>query len=105
MVITAICLPLQDILRWFSPGVCMYSHRGWSYSSAAAPPPTSAYRRRRFRLPRRPRLPTLTPLPLAIVLVAAAAWYHFGVTGFAVRGQVMDGVSGQPISNARVWSA
>src|SRR5579872_5797511 len=80
----------------------MYSHRGWSYSSAPSPTQISAYRRRRIRLP---RPPSFSPLPFAILLVGAAAWYHFAFAGFSVQGHVVDGVSGQPIAGARVWSA
>jgi hypothetical protein len=82
----------------------MYSNRGWSYSSSASSSPTtlSAYRRR--RLPKLPRLPALGPLPLAIVLVGAAAWYHFAFGGFEVHGAVTDIATGQPIAGARVWS-
>jgi hypothetical protein len=83
----------------------MYSHRGWSYSSAPSPAPAAAIRRRRFRLPRPPGLPSINPLPFAVVLVATAAWYHFGFAGFSLRGQVVDGVTGQPVAGARVWSA
>src|SRR5919204_3005053 len=95
------CHLWADILRWSSP-FCMYSSRGWSYSSPSNPTLMSAYRRRR---PRLPRFPSLGPLPLAVVLVAAIAWYHFGFSGFVVRGAVVDSVSGQPIAGARVWSA
>src|SRR3977135_4039955 len=82
----------------------MYSNRGWSYSSRASSTPTtlSAYRRR--RLPKLPRLPALGPLPLALVLVGGAAWYHFAFGGFDVHGAVTDGATGQPIADARVWS-
>ena len=80
----------------------MYSQKGWSYSSAASPTQLSAYRRRRFRLP---RLPRITPLPFAVVLVGAVAWYHFVFGGFTLRGHVVDGVSGEAIAGARVWSA
>src|SRR5229473_7978811 len=80
----------------------MYSNRGWSYSSGASRTPTSAYRRRRLRLP---RLPAFSPLPFAILLVAAAGWYHFVFQGFSVHGSVADGASGKPIDGARVWSA
>src|SRR5712691_6743281 len=82
----------------------MYSNRGWSYSSPASSSPTtlSAYRRR--RLPKLPRLPALGPLPLAVVIVALAAWYHFAFGGFEVHGAVTDGATGQPIAGARVWS-
>lgn len=62
----------------------------------------SAYRRRRWHWPRPPRL---SPLPLAALIVAAAAWYHFGFAGFGVRGSVVDAASGQPIAGARVWTA
>src|SRR5438876_13978 len=82
----------------------MYSNRGWSYSSPASSSPTtlSAYRRR--RLPKLPRLPALGPLPLAVVLVGAAAWYHFVFGGFELHGAVTDSATGQPIAGARVWS-
>ena len=62
----------------------------------------SAYRRRRLRLP---RLPSVGPLPFAVVLVAGVAWYHFAFGGFEVRGMVVDGASGQPITGVRVWSS
>jgi hypothetical protein len=39
------------------------------------------------------------------VLVGAAAWYHFAFAGFSLRGDVLDSVSGQPIPDARVWTA
>src|SRR5436190_9273218 len=85
----------------------MYSHRGWSYSSAApSAAQISARRRRRFRFRFRfPHLPRISPLPFAIVLVGAAAWYHFAFGGFALHGRVIDGVSGEPVAGARVWSA
>ncbi len=83
----------------------MYSHRGWSYSSAPSPTQISAYRRRRFGLPRFPRLPSFSPLPFAILIVGAAAWYHFAFGGFTLHGHVVDGASGEPIAGARVWSA
>ena len=47
----------------------------------------------------------VNPLPFAILAVAAAVWYHFAFGGFSLRGHVIDGVSGQPIAGARVWSA
>lgn len=83
----------------------MYNHRGWSYSSTVSSTPTtmSAYRRRRW--PRFPRLPNLGPLPFAVLLVGAAAWYHFAFAGFSVHGAVLDSTSGQPVANARVWSS
>ena len=62
----------------------------------------SAYRRRRLRLP---RLPAVGPLPFAVVLVAGVAWYHFAFGGFEVRGMVVDGANGQPITGVRVWSS
>jgi hypothetical protein len=43
-------------------------------------------------------------LPLAALLVAAAAWYHFGFEGFRVNGSIVDAASGTPISAARIWS-
>jgi hypothetical protein len=55
-------------------------------------------------LPRLPHLPAIGPLPFAVLLVVAAAWYHFAFSGFAVRGAVIDSVSGQPIVGARMWS-
>jgi hypothetical protein len=55
-------------------------------------------------LPKLPRLPALGPLPLALVLVGGAAWYHFAFGGFDVHGAVTDGATGQPIADARVWS-
>jgi len=61
----------------------------------------SAYRRRRFRMP---RLPNPGPLPLAILIVAGVAWYHFGFAGFSVHGSVLDSSTGQPVAGARVWS-
>jgi hypothetical protein len=57
------------------------------------------------RLPGPPQLPAFSPLPFAVLLVAAVAWYHFAFGGFVVRGSVVDGASGQPISGARVWTA
>lgn len=78
----------------------MYSNRGWSYSSQAGRY-AAAYRRRRFRLPRPPRL---SPLPFAVVLVGAAVWYHFAFPGFNLRGTVVDNLSGQPVASARIWS-
>jgi hypothetical protein len=81
----------------------MYSNRGWSYSTSASPTTMSAYRRR--RLPRLPQLPAIGPLPVAIVLVAGVAWYHFLFPGFTVRGAVVDATTGEPVSGARVWSA
>src|SRR5437879_5146483 len=93
--------PDGDILRC-APPLCMYSNRGWSYSSLTSRTPTSAYRRRRLRLP---RLPALSPLPFAILFVAAAAWYHFAFQGFHLHGGVADSVSGSAIQGARVWSA
>src|SRR5438105_2665978 len=80
----------------------MYSHRGWSYSSSSTPTTMSAYRRRRLRLP---HWPAVGPLPLAMVIVAAVAWYHFAFGGFVVHGIVLDGSTGQPIAAARVWSS
>jgi hypothetical protein len=80
----------------------MYTNRGWSYSSGVTPAQTSAYRRRRLRLP---RLPRLSPLPIALLLVGAAAWYHFAFSGFSVRGNVVDALRGTPITGARIWSA
>src|SRR6266568_3009151 len=80
----------------------MYSHRGWSYSSSSTPTTMSAYRRRRLRLP---RLPTVGPLPFAVLLVGGAAWYHFAFGGFNVRGTILDSSTGQPIAGARVWSS
>ncbi|HEX8967460.1 MAG TPA: putative glycoside hydrolase [Chloroflexota bacterium] len=81
----------------------MYSNRGWSYSSAPPRGPHSAHRQRRFR-PRAPRLPRLAPLPLALAIVAVAAWYHFAFSGFRVSGMVVDELSGAPIGDARVWA-
>src|SRR5690242_1061710 len=82
----------------------MYNHRGWSYSSSQKSPTSmSAYRRRR-RL-RLPRIPNPGPLPFALLIVAAAAWYHFGFAGFNVHGSVLDSATGQPVAGARVWSA
>ena len=86
----------------------MYNHRGWSYSSTvrSTPTSTSAYRRRRLpRLPGPPRLPNIGPLPFALLLVGAAAWYHFAFPGFNVSGSVLDSTSGQPVAGVRVWSA
>ncbi|MBV9897295.1 MAG: hypothetical protein JO020_24285 [Chloroflexi bacterium] len=80
----------------------MYSNRGWSYSSGLTPTRSSAYRRRRLRLP---SLPRLSPLPVALALIGAVAWYHFAFAGFSVRGQVVDSLSGAPVSDARIWSA
>ena len=84
----------------------MYSNRGWSYSSRHQQPTlhtTSAYRRR-FRLPKLPRPPSVGPLPFAILLVGLAAWYHFAFDGFSLSGTVLDSVSGRPVAGARVWS-
>ena len=80
----------------------MYSNRGWSYSPVATRSATSAYRRRRLRLP---RLPAFSPLPVAVLLVGAVAWYHFGFGGFNVRGSVVDASTAQPIVDARVWTS
>src|SRR5438309_397544 len=80
----------------------MYSNRGWSYSSTYSNTPNSAYRRRRLRLPRPPRL---SPLPIAVAVVAVAAWYHFAFGGFDLRGSVVDAATGQPIAAARVWTS
>src|SRR6516165_10348898 len=80
----------------------MYSIRGWSYSSGVGQAQASAYRRRRLRLP---PLPPFSPLPLALALVGAAAWYHFAFAGFSLRGQIVDGATGQSISGAQVWTA
>src|SRR5579864_7115274 len=79
----------------------MYSIRGWSYSSGVTHAKGSAYRKRRLRLP---PLPRFSPLALALLLVGAAAWYHFGFDGFLVRGHVLDSSTGQPVAAARVWS-
>jgi len=40
-----------------------------------------------------------------VLLVGAAAWYHFAFAGFNVRGTLVDSASGQPIAGARIWSA
>src|SRR5215471_16191779 len=100
--------PLYLILKWRAV-LCMYNHRGWSYSSTVRSTPiadTSAYRRRRLpRLPGPPRLPNIGPLPFALLLVGAAAWYHFAFPGFSVSGSVLDSTSGQPVAGVRVWSA
>jgi hypothetical protein len=82
----------------------MYSNRGWSYSSLAARRLHPALRRRRLRLPPLSGLLRLSPLPLAILLVGAVAWYHYAFDGFSVRGEVLDSVSGEPVVDARVWS-
>ena len=82
----------------------MYSNRGWSYSPQPSLQKTSAYRRRLPRLPRFPRFPNLGPLPFAVLLVGAAAWYHFSFEGFSVSGSIVDAASGAPIAAARVWS-
>ncbi len=93
----------------------MYSNRGWSYSPQPSPQKSSAKRRRAPapRPPHRPRLPHLPrlgwlaavgPLPFALLLVGAATWYHFGFEGFSVNGNIVDAVSGSPISAARIWS-
>jgi hypothetical protein len=50
-------------------------------------------------------VPALSPLPFAILLVGAAAWYHFGFAGFSMHGALVDSASGKPIAGARVWSA
>ena len=57
-------------------------------------------------LPRVPRvrLPAISPLPFAILLVGAAAWYHFAFAGFSLKGSVMDDTTGAPIVGARIWS-
>jgi hypothetical protein len=83
----------------------MYSHRGWSYSKAASRARTAAYRPRRLPGQGLPGLPRFNPLPIALALVGAAAWYHFAFAGFSVHGAVVDTVTGQPIPGARVWSA
>jgi hypothetical protein len=84
----------------------MYSNRGWSYSSVAERGPSAASRRRRrLRLPPLFGLPRLSPLPLAVLLVGVAAWYHFAFPGFSTYGEVLDSVSGQPVADALVWSA
>jgi hypothetical protein len=83
----------------------MYSNRGWSYSSFSAPTPTSAYRRGFWRRPKLPRLPSLGPLPFALLLVGGVAWYHFSFDGFSIEGMVIDADSGTPVSGARVWAA
>src|ERR1051326_307687 len=80
----------------------MYSNRGWSYSSGATPAQSSAYRRRRLRLP---PLPRMSPLPVALLLVGAAAWYHFAFPGFTVRGHVVDALTDAPVAGARIWSS
>ena len=80
----------------------MYSNRGWSYSSQSGRSSAAAYRRRRFRLP---RFPKLSPLPFAVLLVGGAVWYHFAFPGFSLRGSVVDDLSGEPVAGARVWSA
>lgn len=84
----------------------MYSNRGWSYSppSSLQLDKTSAYRRR-WRLPRPPRLPNVGPLPFALLLVGAAAWYHFAFDGFSISGTVVDSATGAPVAAARVWSS
>src|SRR5690349_19702719 len=93
---------LADILRCASR-FCMYSHRGWSYSSSLpGSAPQSAYRRRRLKLP---RLPTLSPLPFALLLVGGIVWYHFVFGGFSIRGAVVDSTTGQPILGARAWTS
>jgi hypothetical protein len=61
----------------------------------------SAYRRRRLRLP---RLPAVGPLPFAVLLVAAVAWYHFAFGGFSLHGMIVDSATGLPIAGVRVWS-
>jgi hypothetical protein len=88
----------------------MYSHRGWSYGST----------RRSFR-PRWPTTPTvrgevleperaslsvvaLAPLPVALVVVALVAWYHFVFAGFGFGGSVVDAATGRGVAGARVWS-
>jgi hypothetical protein len=83
----------------------MYNHRGWSYSSSVHSTPTSVSAYRRRRLPRLPRLPNFGPVPFAILLVGAAAWYHFGFAGFTVHGSLTDAMTGQPIAGARAWSS
>ena len=40
-----------------------------------------------------------------MVIVAAAAWYHFAFGGFVIHGTVLDSATGQPIAAARVWSS
>jgi hypothetical protein len=40
-----------------------------------------------------------------VLVVGAAAWYHFVFGGFALPGSVVDSTSGKPIAGARVWSA
>jgi hypothetical protein len=63
----------------------------------------SAHRHRRW--PRLPRVPNLGPLPFAVALVGAVAWYHFAFGGFVVQGIVLDNSSNAPIGGARVWSS
>ncbi|MBV9327087.1 MAG: hypothetical protein JO352_25310 [Chloroflexi bacterium] len=58
-----------------------------------------------MRLPRVSGLPRLSPLPFAILLVGAAAWYQLAFPGFTLHGDVVDSASGQPVADARVWSA
>ena len=80
----------------------MYSSRGWSYSpSTASTLPASAYRRRRLRVP---RLPRLRPVPIAVLLVGLLSWYHFAFAGFSVSGWVVDQRTGLRLVGARVWS-
>lgn len=82
----------------------MYSNRGWSYSSGPNPSPArgSAFRHRRLRFP---ALPRFSPLPVAVLLVGAAAWYHFAFGGFVLRGQIVDDTNGQAVVGARVWTS
>ncbi|MBV9578337.1 MAG: hypothetical protein JO057_07095 [Chloroflexi bacterium] len=79
----------------------MYSNRGWSYSSAAQ----RTRRRRGLRLPSPAGWPHVSPLPFAVLLVGAVAWYQLMFAGFSVHGQVIDNTTGQPVTGAQVWSA
>jgi hypothetical protein len=63
----------------------------------------------RLRLPRLVapawlRLPRFSPLPVAVLVVAALAWYHLVFAGFSTRGTVVDEATGAPVSGARLWS-
>jgi hypothetical protein len=47
----------------------------------------------------------LNQLLFSVLLVGVAGCYHLTFPGFGVRGEVVDAVDGQPIMDARVWTA